>query len=112
MGSYRCECREGYIQEDDGRTCTRGDKYPNDTGEWGKPRFPMGRPLGAHQGGLSATDINLWANLKISNKKGSGGQEGAFARRAGGTRVKRGLGHKVQPQWSEAGSEGCELVCP
>ena len=33
VGSYRCECREGYIQEDDGRTCTRGDKYPNDTGE-------------------------------------------------------------------------------
>ncbi|KAG8504554.1 Collagen and calcium-binding EGF domain-containing protein 1 [Galemys pyrenaicus] len=32
VGSYRCECREGYIQEDDGRTCTRGDKYPNDTG--------------------------------------------------------------------------------
>lgn len=32
MGSYHCECREGYILEDDGRTCTRGDKYPNDTG--------------------------------------------------------------------------------
>ncbi|MBZ3871182.1 Collagen and calcium-binding EGF domain-containing protein 1 [Sciurus carolinensis] len=32
VGSYRCECREGYIREDDGRTCTRGDKYPNDTG--------------------------------------------------------------------------------
>ncbi|XP_047553478.1 collagen and calcium-binding EGF domain-containing protein 1 isoform X5 [Lutra lutra] len=32
VGSYRCECREGYIQEDDGRACTRGDKYPNDTG--------------------------------------------------------------------------------
>ncbi|XP_054100249.1 collagen and calcium-binding EGF domain-containing protein 1 isoform X4 [Callithrix jacchus] len=32
LGSYRCECREGYIQEDDGKTCTRGDKYPNDTG--------------------------------------------------------------------------------
>ncbi|XP_024610670.1 collagen and calcium-binding EGF domain-containing protein 1 isoform X4 [Neophocaena asiaeorientalis asiaeorientalis] len=32
LGSYRCECREGYIQEDDGRTCTKGDKYPNDTG--------------------------------------------------------------------------------
>ncbi|XP_060029939.1 collagen and calcium-binding EGF domain-containing protein 1 isoform X2 [Erinaceus europaeus] len=31
-GSYRCECREGYIQEDDGRTCTKGDKYPSDTG--------------------------------------------------------------------------------
>lgn len=36
LGSYRCECREGYIQEDDGRTCIKGDKYPNDTGEWGK----------------------------------------------------------------------------
>lgn len=33
LGSYRSECREGYIQEDDGRTCTKGDKYPNDTGE-------------------------------------------------------------------------------
>lgn len=33
LGSYRCECREGYVQEDDGRTCTKGDKYPNDTGE-------------------------------------------------------------------------------
>ncbi|XP_016881046.1 collagen and calcium-binding EGF domain-containing protein 1 isoform X1 [Homo sapiens] len=32
LGSYRCECREGYIREDDGKTCTRGDKYPNDTG--------------------------------------------------------------------------------
>ncbi|XP_021567746.1 collagen and calcium-binding EGF domain-containing protein 1 [Carlito syrichta] len=32
LGSYRCECREGYIQEDDGKTCTKGDKYPNDTG--------------------------------------------------------------------------------
>uniref|UniRef100_A0A8C9QJU1 Collagen and calcium binding EGF domains 1 n=1 Tax=Spermophilus dauricus TaxID=99837 RepID=A0A8C9QJU1_SPEDA len=32
VGSYRCECREGYVLEDDGRTCTRGDKYPNDTG--------------------------------------------------------------------------------
>ncbi|XP_045706269.1 collagen and calcium-binding EGF domain-containing protein 1 isoform X2 [Phyllostomus hastatus] len=32
LGSYRCECREGYIQEDDGRTCIKGDKYPNDTG--------------------------------------------------------------------------------
>ncbi|XP_011359438.1 collagen and calcium-binding EGF domain-containing protein 1 [Pteropus vampyrus] len=32
LGSYHCECREGYIQEDDGRTCTKGDKYPNDTG--------------------------------------------------------------------------------
>ncbi|XP_042095072.1 collagen and calcium-binding EGF domain-containing protein 1 isoform X3 [Ovis aries] len=32
LGSYRCECREGYIQEDDGRTCTKEDKYPNDTG--------------------------------------------------------------------------------
>ncbi|TEA35553.1 hypothetical protein DBR06_SOUSAS8910030 [Sousa chinensis] len=32
LGSYRCECREGYVQEDDGRTCTKGDKYPNDTG--------------------------------------------------------------------------------
>ncbi|XP_026924888.1 collagen and calcium-binding EGF domain-containing protein 1 isoform X2 [Acinonyx jubatus] len=32
VGSYRCECREGYIREDDGRTCTKGDKYPNDTG--------------------------------------------------------------------------------
>ncbi|XP_066871086.1 collagen and calcium-binding EGF domain-containing protein 1 isoform X4 [Kogia breviceps] len=32
LGSYRCECRDGYIQEDDGRTCTKGDKYPNDTG--------------------------------------------------------------------------------
>ncbi|ELW72840.1 Collagen and calcium-binding EGF domain-containing protein 1 [Tupaia chinensis] len=31
-GSYRCECREGYVREDDGRTCTPGDKYPNDTG--------------------------------------------------------------------------------
>lgn len=31
VGSYRCECREGYIREDDGRTCTKGDKYPNDT---------------------------------------------------------------------------------
>lgn len=36
LGSYRCECREGYIQEDDGRTCTKGDKYPNDTGQDGK----------------------------------------------------------------------------
>lgn len=33
MGSYHCECREGYVLEDDGKTCTRGDKYPNDTGE-------------------------------------------------------------------------------
>lgn len=33
LGSYRCECREGYIQEDDGKTCTKGDKYPNDTGK-------------------------------------------------------------------------------
>ncbi|XP_010375192.2 collagen and calcium-binding EGF domain-containing protein 1 isoform X1 [Rhinopithecus roxellana] len=32
LGSYRCECREGYIQEDDGKACTKGDKYPNDTG--------------------------------------------------------------------------------
>ncbi|KAB0366733.1 hypothetical protein FD754_010889, partial [Muntiacus muntjak] len=32
LGSYRCECREGYVQEDDGRTCTKEDKYPNDTG--------------------------------------------------------------------------------
>ncbi|MEJ1283912.1 collagen and calcium binding EGF domains 1 [Cricetulus griseus] len=32
MGSYHCECREGYVLEDDGKTCTRGDKYPNDTG--------------------------------------------------------------------------------
>ncbi|KAB1256246.1 Collagen and calcium-binding EGF domain-containing protein 1 [Camelus dromedarius] len=32
LGSYRCECREGYVQEDDGRTCTEGDKYPSDTG--------------------------------------------------------------------------------
>lgn len=35
VGSYRCECRGGYVLEDDGRTCTRGDKYPNDTGELG-----------------------------------------------------------------------------
>uniref|UniRef100_A0A9L0J7G4 Collagen and calcium binding EGF domains 1 n=1 Tax=Equus asinus TaxID=9793 RepID=A0A9L0J7G4_EQUAS len=43
LGSYRCECREGYIQEDDGRTCTKGDKYPNDTGSpgpKGSPGFP------------------------------------------------------------------------
>ncbi|EPY82714.1 collagen and calcium-binding EGF domain-containing protein 1-like protein [Camelus ferus] len=33
LGSYRCECREGYVQEDDGRTCTEGDKYPSDTGD-------------------------------------------------------------------------------
>uniref|UniRef100_A0A673UGD4 Collagen and calcium binding EGF domains 1 n=1 Tax=Suricata suricatta TaxID=37032 RepID=A0A673UGD4_SURSU len=32
VGSYRCECREGYIREDDGRKCTKGDEYPNDTG--------------------------------------------------------------------------------
>ncbi|XP_019387270.1 PREDICTED: collagen and calcium-binding EGF domain-containing protein 1, partial [Crocodylus porosus] len=25
-GSYQCECHEGYIREDDGRTCTKGDK--------------------------------------------------------------------------------------
>uniref|UniRef100_A0ABM5FU93 Collagen and calcium-binding EGF domain-containing protein 1 n=1 Tax=Pogona vitticeps TaxID=103695 RepID=A0ABM5FU93_9SAUR len=25
-GSYRCECHEGYIREDDGRTCIKGDK--------------------------------------------------------------------------------------
>ncbi|KAM9677185.1 collagen and calcium-binding EGF domain-containing protein 1 isoform 1-T1 [Dama dama] len=31
LGSYRCECREGYVREDDGRTCAKGDKYPNDT---------------------------------------------------------------------------------
>uniref|UniRef100_A0A8D2L4E6 EGF-like domain-containing protein n=1 Tax=Varanus komodoensis TaxID=61221 RepID=A0A8D2L4E6_VARKO len=26
LGSYRCECHEGYIREDDGKTCTKGDK--------------------------------------------------------------------------------------
>ncbi|XP_055648681.1 collagen and calcium-binding EGF domain-containing protein 1-like [Falco peregrinus] len=26
MGSYRCECHEGYTQEKDGKTCTKGDK--------------------------------------------------------------------------------------
>ncbi|KAH0627855.1 hypothetical protein JD844_008374 [Phrynosoma platyrhinos] len=25
-GSYRCECHEGYIREEDGKTCTKGDK--------------------------------------------------------------------------------------
>nr|KAF6421853.1 collagen and calcium binding EGF domains 1 [Rousettus aegyptiacus] len=51
LGSYRCECREGYIQEDDGRTCTKEDKYPNDTGHDEKsegtpgPRGSMG-PMG------------------------------------------------------------------
>uniref|UniRef100_F1MZQ2 Collagen and calcium binding EGF domains 1 n=1 Tax=Bos taurus TaxID=9913 RepID=F1MZQ2_BOVIN len=43
VGSYRCECREGYVQEEDGRTCTKEDKYPNDTGSpgpKGSPGFP------------------------------------------------------------------------
>ncbi|XP_004601757.2 collagen and calcium-binding EGF domain-containing protein 1 [Sorex araneus] len=31
-GSFRCECRAGYVLEDGGRTCTRADRYPNDTG--------------------------------------------------------------------------------
>lgn len=26
LGSYRCECHEGYIREDDGKVCTKGDK--------------------------------------------------------------------------------------
>uniref|UniRef100_A0A8C4RN53 Collagen and calcium binding EGF domains 1 n=1 Tax=Erpetoichthys calabaricus TaxID=27687 RepID=A0A8C4RN53_ERPCA len=25
-GSYRCECEEGYYQEDDGKTCTKGER--------------------------------------------------------------------------------------
>ncbi|XP_021094858.1 collagen and calcium-binding EGF domain-containing protein 1 isoform X1 [Heterocephalus glaber] len=32
VGSFHCVCREGYILTEDGKTCTRGDKYPNDTG--------------------------------------------------------------------------------
>ncbi|ETE67282.1 Collagen and calcium-binding EGF domain-containing protein 1, partial [Ophiophagus hannah] len=26
LGSYRCDCHEGYIREDDGKICTKGDK--------------------------------------------------------------------------------------
>lgn len=32
-GSFRCECRAGYVQEDGGRTCTPADSYPRDNGE-------------------------------------------------------------------------------
>ncbi|XP_049638014.1 collagen and calcium-binding EGF domain-containing protein 1 [Suncus etruscus] len=31
-GSFRCECRAGYVQEDGGRTCTPADSYPRDNG--------------------------------------------------------------------------------
>lgn len=31
-GSFRCECRAGYVQEDGGRTCTPANNYPRDNG--------------------------------------------------------------------------------